>query len=96
MFVHTFLFKWKPEAAEAEKQRAATEIRGLQRKIPGIVEAHYGVNVSPRSQGYTDGGVMKFVDRAGFEAYMIHPVHAELVAWLMPLLEVAAELDFPI
>jgi hypothetical protein len=28
------------------------------------------------------------------EAYFTHPVHQKLVDWLMPLLKVAAELDY--
>lgn len=50
--------------------------------------------MSPRSQGFTHGGVMKFRDQAALEAYFTHPVHQKLVDWLMPLLAVAAELDY--
>ncbi|MHB1701161.1 MAG: Dabb family protein [Acidobacteriaceae bacterium] len=94
MMMHTFLFKWKPEATEAEKERAAKSIRSFQGRIPGLLESSYSANVSPRSQGFTHGGVMKFKDKAAFEAYFAHPQHDELVGWLMPLLEVAAELDY--
>lgn len=96
MFLHTFLFQWKPEATEADKQQAAERIRALKDKIPGIIESVYDVNISPRSQGFTHGGVMKFTDAEALEAYTTHPVHMELVAWLMPLLAVAAELDYEI
>ncbi len=94
MIVHAFLFQWKPQATEADKQQAAARIRALQDQIPGIVEASYNANTSPRSQGFTHGGVMKFRDEAALDAYFTHPVHQELVDWLMPLLAVAAELDY--
>ncbi len=96
MVLHVFLFKWKPEAGVAEKLEAAARIRGLQGRIPGLLETSYSVNASPRSQGFTHGGVMKFSDAAALDAYVTHPVHQELVAWLMPLLETAAELDYEI
>ncbi len=94
MYIHTFLFQWQPEATTELKERAAREIRGLQGQIPGLLETSYNANISPRSQGFTHGGVMKFRDVASLEAYSTHPVHEKLVHWLRPLLKVAAELDY--
>ena len=34
------------------------------------------------------------LDEAALQAYFTHPVHQKLVDWLMPLLAVAAELDY--
>jgi hypothetical protein len=53
------------------------------------------MNDSPRGQGYEFGGVMKFRDKAAFEAYGDHPVHQKLLGWLMPLIE-PVEVDFPV
>lgn len=94
MIVHAFLFQWKPQATTQDKQQAAESIRALQGQIPGLMETSYNANISPRSQGFTHGGVMKFRDQASLEAYFVHPVHQKLVDWLMPLLAVAAELDY--
>jgi hypothetical protein len=95
MIVHTFLFRWKPGVEEVQKQRAVQEIRALQGQIPGLEETLVGTNISPRSQGYALGGVMKFSDRATYEAYNDHPVHQKLLAWLMPLIE-PVEVDFEV
>jgi hypothetical protein len=70
-----------------------TEIRKLQGQIPGLVETSVGVNVSPRSQGYELGGVMKFTDQAALAAYGPHPVHQKLLTWLIPLID-PIEVDF--
>ena len=78
---------------EEQKLRAIAEIRGLQGKIPGLLETLVGVNFSPRSQGYELGGVMKFADRAALGAYGGHPVHQALLQWLMPLID-PVEVDF--
>ena len=91
--VHTFAFRWKPGVREDQKVRALAEIRGLQGKIPGLLETWVGVNVSPRSQGYELGGVMKFADRSALDAYGTHPVHQKLLQWLMPLID-PLEVDF--
>jgi hypothetical protein len=94
MYIHTFLFQWQQSVTVEMKDRAAREIRALQGQIPGLLETSYGANISPRSQGFTHGGVMKFRDKAALDAYSPHPVHQRLVDWLMPLLKVAAELDY--
>jgi hypothetical protein len=94
MYIHTFLFQWQPEVTAELKERASREIRGLQGQIPGLVETSYGANISPRSQGFTHGGVMKLKDKAALDAYNTHPVHEKLVQWLRPLLKLAAELDY--
>ena len=93
MYIHMFAFRWKPGVTEDQKQRVVAEIRKLQGQIPGLVETLVGVNISPRGQGYDLGGVMKFTDKASLDAYRPHPVHQELVSWLMPLIE-PIEVDF--
>ena len=93
MYIHVFLFKWNPEVTQAQIERATTEIRSFQGQIPGLLETHVGVNESPQAKGHAFGGVMRFADRAAFQAYVPHPVHQALVSWLMPLIE-PTELDF--
>lgn len=93
MFIHCFVFRWKPGVTEEQISRAAAEIKNLQGQIPGLLETHAGWNISPRGQGYTFGGVMKFADKASFDAYGPHPVHLQLLSWLMPLID-PIELDF--
>jgi hypothetical protein len=96
MYIHTFLFQWHPSVTAEMKDRAAREIRALQGQVPGLLETSYGTNISPRSQGFTHGGVMKFRDKAALDAYSPHLVHQKLVDSLMPLLKVAAELDYEV
>ena len=93
MFIHIFGFRWKPEATEADKARAEKAILAFRNTIPGLLEAHVGVNVSPRNQGFTYVGLMKFADKAACDAYSIHPAHMALLHWLVPLIE-PVELDF--
>jgi len=93
MVIHTFIFRWKPGVTADQKQRTIDGIKALQGHIPGLLETFVGHNISPRAQGYELGGVMKFSDRTTFEAYNDHPVHQQLVAWLMPLID-PLEVDF--
>ncbi|MFP5227473.1 MAG: Dabb family protein [Acidobacteriota bacterium] len=93
MVIHTFAFRWKPGVGQEQRQRAIAAIRDLQGRIPGLEETWVGVNFSPRSQGYELGGAMKFASRQALEEYSGHPVHQELLAWLMPLID-PLEVDF--
>ncbi len=93
MYIHTFAFRWKPGVSEEQKLHARVEIRNLQGQIPGLLETWVGVNISPRSQGYELGGVMKFKDKAALLAYPTQPAHVKLVSWLMPLID-PVEVDF--
>jgi hypothetical protein len=89
---HVFAFQWKPDASEAQKQRAAKDIAAFQGVIPGLLQTHVGPNISPRGKGYTFGGIMQFKDKASLDAYVQHPAHQALLAWLVPLID-AVELD---
>ncbi len=93
MFIHIFGFRWKAHATDAEKQRAARDIRAFHGQIPGLIEVSVGENLSPRGQGYTFAGLMKFRDRAACDAYATHPAHLVLLEWLVPLID-PVELDF--
>ena len=93
MFIHIFAFRWKPIATDAQKQRAAQDIRQLKQHIPQVLEVYVGTNTSVRGQDYTFGGVMKFSSKADYETYAIHPEHLALLAWLGPLID-PLELDF--
>ncbi len=93
MVIHTFAFRWQPAVTQDQQQHVIREIRALQGQIPGLVETLVGVNISPRSQGYQLGGVMKFETRASFDAYNGHPVHQKLLTWLLPLID-PLEVDF--
>lgn len=93
MFIHIFGFRWKPQATDADKARAVKEIVAFRGAIPGLLEAQVGPNVSPRGQGYTLAGMMKFTDKAACDAYAVHPAHLTLLEWLIPLID-PVELDF--
>jgi hypothetical protein len=89
---HVFAFQWKPGTSDAQKERARKEINAFQGVIPGLLQTHVGPNISPRGKGYTFGGIMQFKDEASLNAYVQHPAHQALLAWLVPLID-AIELD---
>jgi hypothetical protein len=95
MYIHMFAFRWKPGVTQTQKANAIVAIKQLQGQIPGLQETFVGENASPRGQGFELGGVMKFRDKAALDAYGEHPIHQELLKWLMPLID-PIEVDFPV
>ena len=95
MIVHTFTLRWKPEATQADKDRALTDVQAFQGKIPGLIETLAGVNFSERARGHEFGAVMKFTDKASLDAYMTHPLHLALLEWLVPIVD-ATDFDFEV
>ena len=93
MYFHIFGFQWKPQATAAQKAQVTADVKAFGSSIPGLEEVCVGENESPRGQGYSFAGFMRFTDKAAFEAYFVHPEHEKLVQWLMPLIE-PVELDF--
>jgi len=93
MFIHMFAFRFKPGVTEQQKEKIVAEIRELRRAIPEVLETWVGINQSPHGQGYELGGVMKFADAAACARYNAHPVHQNLLTWLLPLIE-PIEVDF--
>jgi Stress responsive A/B Barrel Domain len=93
MYIHMFAFRFKPGVTKDKKHEIVAAIQALQRDIPEVLETHVGLNESPRGQGYELGGAMKFADAAACQRYNAHPVHQQLLAWLMPLIE-PIEVDF--
>lgn len=93
MIIHMFAFRFKLGITEETKTRIVKEIQQLQGQIPGLLETWVGINISPRGAGYELGGAMKFTDKNSLDAYGPHPVHQELLSWLMPLIE-PIEVDF--
>jgi len=93
MFIHIFGFRWKPQATDADKVRAAQDILAFRGHIPGLLDVHVGNNLSPRVQGYSFCGLMTFTDKAAADAYTTNPMHQALLKWLVPLID-PVELDF--
>lgn len=93
MFLHGFIFRWKPEATDELKARARREILAFHGVIPGLLQIHVGDNISPRNQGYSFAGIMHFESKEAVDAYFPHPAHLALLEWLVPIIE-PIDIDF--
>jgi hypothetical protein len=92
VYIHIFLFRWKPEATPADHSRATREIEAFHSAVPGLLEVAVGPNLAANSGGFSFGGYLKFANAAACDAYASHPLHLALLEWLVPLID-AVELD---
>jgi hypothetical protein len=74
---HVVVFKYKPEATEAQIQQVAVAFRALQDKIPGILSFEQGVNNSPEGKnlGFTHIYLLTIADTQARNTYLPHPEH---------------------
>lgn len=95
MIEHIVLFRWKPGAENEQITKGMEALRGLQDRIPGIVALACGADFSGRAQGYTHALVVRFLDRAAFDAYGPHPAHRAVIeTQLVPILGDVLDFDF--
>ncbi len=97
MIEHIVLFRWKPEATGGQVAAGMGSLRGLKDQVPGIVALSCGADFSGRAQGYTYALVIRFSDRAAFDAYGPHPAHQAVIeTHLKPILEAVLDFDFEV
>ncbi|ARA94973.1 hypothetical protein AWN76_000995 [Rhodothermaceae bacterium RA] len=81
---HVVVFKFKPDATEAQIQTVTDAFRALQHEIPGIIGFEHGVNNSPEGKnlGFTHVYLLTFESAEARDAYLPHPAHKAFGATL--------------
>ena len=76
--VHVVTIQWKPEAAEADKQKALDGVKEMAAAIPGIKNVWIkATKVQPRD--YDAAFVIEFENQEALKRYADHPAHDEWV-----------------
>jgi hypothetical protein len=92
MIRHVVMWKLKEEALGFDKAALKAELKGrleaLVGRVPSIITFEVGINVVPADTAADVCLVSTFADLAGLQAYVDHPVHQEVVAFVK---QVAAE-----
>ncbi len=74
---HVVVFKYKPEATEAEIAQVTKAFSELKKTIPGIISFEHGINDSPekKNQGFTHVYMVTFKNAEARDTYLPHPEH---------------------
>ena len=95
---HVVVFKYRPQATEAQISEVTSAFRALKDRIPGVIAFEHGVNNSPEGKnlGFTHAYTLTFADAAARDAYLPHPEHQAFGALLgrLDVLEDAFVVDY--
>ncbi len=97
MINHIVLFKFKPDATEAQVESVYDGILGLKNSIYGIKSVAIGKNISAenKNKGFSHGFVMQFEDASCRDIYLWHPEHRWVVEeCLLPIKEDVLVFDY--
>jgi len=82
MIKHIVLFDFKDENKKDNIERAKEMLLALVGDVPTLKKMEVGVNFSQEERAMDLSIYTEFEDRAGLEAYAIHPKHLEVVAFI--------------
>ncbi len=94
MLTHIVVWKYKPEVSEDQRREHVERLRRLTGVIPEIQSFAVGRDVLGLPRSYHTGLVATFRDRAGLDAYTVHPEHAAVADLGRSISEHVASVDF--
>jgi hypothetical protein len=94
MLTHIVIWKYKSDAGEEERREHVEMLRRLPSVIPEVQSFAVGFDVLRLPRSYHTGLVATFRDRAGLEAYTVHPEHVAVADFGRNVSEHVASVDF--
>jgi len=94
MLTHIVIWKYRPEVTQAARDEHAAKLRALPTVIPEILSLAAGFDVLRLPRSYDLGLLAVFRDRAGLDAYTVHPDHQGVAALGREVAEHVASVDF--
>jgi hypothetical protein len=94
MLTHVVIWKYKAEASEGERREHVARLRALAGVIPEAQSLAVGTDVLRLPRSYETGLVATFRDRAGLEAYTVHPDHVIAADFGRRISDHVASVDF--
>ena len=94
MLTHIVVWKYLSEVEAAIREEHIALLRNLASVISEIQSLAVGADVLHLPRSYDTGLVAVFADRAGLEAYTIHPEHMKVAELGRRISEHVASVDF--
>ena len=94
MLTHIVIWKYKSDVGEEERREHVAMLRRLPAIIPQVQSFAVGFDVLKLPRSYHTGLVATFKDRAGLEAYTVHPEHIAVADFGRVVSEHVASVDF--
>jgi hypothetical protein len=94
MLTHIVIWKYHTEIEPEVRQDHVRMLRNLASSIKEVEKLEVGFDVVKLPRSFDTGLVAVFQDRAGLEAYTIHPEHIKVAAFGKAISEQVASVDF--
>jgi len=91
MLTHVVCMQFADLTIAAE---ARDRILAMKGRIPALLDIECGVDIVRSGRSYDLALLTRHADLAGMQAYQVHPVHVETLAWLKQHLQGAVSVDF--
>lgn len=94
MLTHIVIWKYRSDVERETRDEHVTLLRSLAIMIPEVKSLTVGFDILGLPRSYDTGLVATFDDRAGLEAYTIHPEHVKVANFGRSISEHVASVDF--
>lgn len=94
MLTHIVVWKYRPDVETAIREEHVALLRKLASVIDAVQSLSVGFDVLHLARSYDTGLVAVFADRAGLEAYTVHPEHVKVADFGRLISEHVASVDF--
>ncbi len=94
MLTHLVIWKYSSEVEQEVRQEHVALLRALAALIPEVVSLSVGFDTLHLPRSYDTGLAAVFRDRAGLDAYTIHPEHIKVAEFGRKISEHVASVDF--
>ncbi len=94
MLTHIVIWKYRSDVEQEVREEHVALLRGLADLIPEVVSLSVGFDTLRLPRSYDTGLAAVFRDRAGLDAYTIHPEHIKVAEFGRNISEHVASVDF--
>lgn len=94
MLTHIVIWKYRSDVDQETRQQHVNLLRNLAGIIPEAKSLSVGFDTLALPRSYDTGLVAIFEDRAGLDAYTVHPEHVKVADFGRSISEHVASVDF--
>lgn len=94
MLTHIVIWKYRSDVSQESRKEHVEALRRLATIIPEVKSLEVGFDVLHLPRSYDTGLVAIFADRAGLDAYTVHPEHVKVADLGRSISEHVASVDF--
>ena len=94
MLTHVVIWKYRTDVEQEVREEHVALLKNLETVIHEIVSLSVGFDTLGLPRSYDTGLVVVFHDRAGLDAYTIHPDHIKVAEFGRKISDQVASVDF--